>query len=102
MQHTNTKEILLKDKFTDMIDEKLALIFAEVISFNLKIPEGRHLVLTIGDGTEESNLMAIKTWVIEQFEDYDINNLEVNTALIAIEERLIDRITDLHTRNSLN
>lgn len=93
----NNNEFKQDEDFIEFIDERIVARLSEALIFNLRIPEGIELVSNVGNGNENSNREAIKTWVSKQQINHD--DFEVSETLAYLEEKLVYEVNELKTRS---
>lgn len=79
------------------IDNRIVERLTQALVFNLNIPNGIHLVSGIGNGDEEDNIEAVKTWVMNQ--NLNNNNFKSAEALLVLEDKLSNTLGELKTRH---
>ena len=86
-----TEEIYINNRIVERLTQALV--------FNLNIPNGMHLVSGIGNGDEENNMAAVKTWVMNQH--LNNNNFKSAEALLFLEDKLSNALCELKTRHTM-
>ena len=82
-----------------VIDNRIVERLAQALVFNLNIPNGIHLVSGLGNGDEEDNVAAVKTWVTNQ----KLHSKAFNSAqaLLHLEDKLSSTLGELTTRHMM-
>ena len=81
------------------IDNRIVERLSQALVFNLNIPNGIHLVSGIGNGDEEDNMAAVKTWVMNQ--KLNSNNFKSAEVLLVLEDKLSNTLGELKTRHMM-
>lgn len=93
--HKNETVMTEEVYFDNHIVDRLA----QALVFNLNIPDGIHLVSSLGNGDEENNMEAVKTWIKKQKLDND--DLKSAETLFILEEKLSNALRELKTRHMM-
>ena len=88
-----------KNETVNTIDNRIVERLSQALVFNLNIPNGIHLVSGIGNGNEEDNMEAVKTWVKNQ--KLNSNNFKAAEVLLTLEDKLSNRLYELKTRHMM-